>query len=177
MSIPVQSFTKLELSRLPNALGRKPDFVIGSVNDPYLLRWWIIPRNRFFNLYLHNVRRDDEDRALHDHPWWNVSIVLKGTLAEVRPEKPIRVLARFRPYFRAPTQLHRLVVGSCRDAADDIPFPKNVWTLFITGPRLRDWGFQCPEDSPAGGWRSWQDFVGDNPGEVGRGCGEMGAGE
>lgn len=24
---------------------RTPDFVIGSDDNPYLLRWWIIPRN------------------------------------------------------------------------------------------------------------------------------------
>lgn len=24
---------------------RPPDFIIGRVDDPYLLRWWVIPRN------------------------------------------------------------------------------------------------------------------------------------
>ena len=177
MSGQDQKFTDSQLKPLPVKLGRKPDFVIGSVSDPYLLRWWVIPRNRFFNIYLHQVRRDDEDRALHDHPWWNISFVIKGQLSEVRPNKPIRRLRRFWPYFRAATAQHRLVVGSRRDVRADIPFPKSVWTIFITGPRVRDWGFQCPDDSPAGGWRHWKDFVGLNPGEVGRGCGEMDSGQ
>ena len=157
---------------LPQALGRSPDFVIGSVDDPYLCRWWVIPRNRFFNIYLHHVRRDDDDRALHDHPWWNMSILIKGRLWEHFPDGSCRRLRGFRPYPRRATALHRLEVGSNRDNPKDIPFPKNVWTLFITGPKVRDWGFQCPEDSPAGGWRPWQNFVAENPGEVGRGCGE-----
>ncbi|MGE4307333.1 MAG: hypothetical protein AB7E24_25275 [Novosphingobium sp.] len=29
---------------------RSPDFVIG---DNYLRRWWVVPRNRFCNAYLH----------------------------------------------------------------------------------------------------------------------------
>src|SRR5690606_32105599 len=52
--------------RLPNALlarfyelllrvptRRGPDVIIGGAHDPYLKRWWVIPRNRFFNIYLH----------------------------------------------------------------------------------------------------------------------------
>ena len=29
--------------------------------------------------------RDDEDRALHDHPWHNVSLLLVGQYIEVTP--------------------------------------------------------------------------------------------
>lgn len=32
---------------------RKPDFVIGDPANPYLLRWYVIPRNKVFNIYLH----------------------------------------------------------------------------------------------------------------------------
>jgi hypothetical protein len=33
---------------------------------------------------------------------------------------------------------------------------------------VRDWGFHCPQ-----GWVPWRKFVAaDNPGAVGRGCGE-----
>lgn len=43
-----------------------------------------------------------------------------------------------------------------------------AWSLFITGPNVRTWGFACPK-----GWVSWQQFVEpERPGEVGRGCGE-----
>lgn len=58
---------------------RAPDFVIGRTGDPYMERWWLIPRNRFFNIYLHRFWRSDDDRALHDHPWVNLSILLKGS--------------------------------------------------------------------------------------------------
>lgn len=62
---------------------RKPDLCIGGEDSPYLKRWWLIPRNRFFNVYLHQFLKDDDDRALHDHPWWSVSFLLKGRLREI----------------------------------------------------------------------------------------------
>lgn len=31
----------------------------------------------------HTILRSDHDRALHDHPWWSISIVLKGGYWEV----------------------------------------------------------------------------------------------
>jgi hypothetical protein len=58
---------------------RDPDFVIGRAGRPYLRRWWVIPRNRWFNIYLQEILQDDDDRALHDHPWVNCSIILRGS--------------------------------------------------------------------------------------------------
>lgn len=45
------------------AQSRNPDFIIGGA-DPYMLRWWVIPRNKVFNIYLHRFLRSDDDRAL-----------------------------------------------------------------------------------------------------------------
>lgn len=61
---------------------RPPDFIIGGSNRPYMLRWWLIRRNRFFNIYLHKFLRSDDDRALHDHPWLNMSYLLDGEYIE-----------------------------------------------------------------------------------------------
>ena len=46
---------------------------------------------------------------------------------------------------------------------------KPSWSLFITGPKLRTWGFWCPK-----GWMHWEKFVKVVPGgnEIGAGCGE-----
>lgn len=63
-------------------LSGRPHFIIGGTDRPYLLRWFLIPRNRWFNIYLHKFCRDDDDRALHDHPWWFVSIMLQGSYVE-----------------------------------------------------------------------------------------------
>lgn len=119
---------------------RTPDFIIG---DNYLRRWWIIPRNRFFNIYLHEINKSDDDRALHDHPWWNLSIVLQGGYTEVVPSGSyLRKAGQF--ILRSGKTLHRLV----------IPKGGQAVTLFITGPNYRPWGFACPK-----GWRPWKSFV------------------
>jgi hypothetical protein len=70
-----------------SVMERKPDFVIGA---DYLRRWWVIPRNRWFNIYLHRIRHDDDDRALHDHPWANITLVLKGAYVEHTPHGTFR---------------------------------------------------------------------------------------
>lgn len=136
---------------------RDPDFIIGSIEDPYMLRWWLIPRNGVFNVYYHRVLRDDEDCALHDHPWPSFSILLKGRLREVTLSEP-RVLFPGDCVYRSPEMAHRL------ELLDGEP----AETLFITGPRVREWGFHCPK-----GFVHWKSFVAENPGEIGRGCGEM----
>ena len=146
---------------------RKPDFVIGKPEDPYLRRWWILPRNRFFNIYLHHIMKSDDDRALHDNPWWNVSIILKGGYLEIMPQK---MLVRWAGdvIFRRANAAHRLVLPNDNKTNAIRP----CWSLFITGRKVREWGFLCPQ-----GWRHWRDFIGVKNGEargdeIGKGCGD-----
>jgi quercetin dioxygenase-like cupin family protein len=133
---------------------RPPDFVIG---EGYLNRWHIIPRNDFGNVYLHDFGRSDDDRALHDHPWRNVSYVIEGRYIEHTPDGQITRNAGD-VVTRLATAMHRIEL-----------FPgERATTLFFTGPKVREWGFDCPQ-----GWRHWRDFTAGENGEiVGRGCGE-----
>ncbi|QDH70875.1 hypothetical protein [Marilutibacter alkalisoli] len=155
---------------------RGPDFVVGGAEDPYLLRWYLIPRNPLFNIYLHCFLRDDDDRALHDHPWFWCSVLLRGTYVEhtiaaggihsrrKRRAPSIKVSSPWRAHRieleRAPA--YRMAVGS---VGPSLP----AWTLFITGPRIRSWGFHCPEQ----GWVHWRKFTDPNDtGRTGPGCGD-----
>jgi hypothetical protein len=140
------------LSLLSN---RKPE-LIGNPDDPYLKRWFVIPHNRLFNVYLHRFCRSDDDRALHDHPWWNISILLRGSYIEHMPHGS-RLRRRGSLIFRRGSNQHRI------ELIDN----QTVWTLFLTGPKYREWGFACPQ-----GWRHWRDFVESTPegNQVGRGC-------
>lgn len=140
------------------ATSRAPDFIIGGKETPYVRRWWVIPRNRWFNVYLHQFLRSDDDRALHDHPWVNLSILLQGeyrehTIAAGGVEYVVlRKAGQFK--FRMPGTAHRIEI--------DEP----CWTLFITGPVVRNWGFHCPKE-----WRPWQEFVDKrDAGSIGKGC-------
>jgi hypothetical protein len=147
---------------MKNPFWRKPDLCIGGESNPYMRRWYVIPRNKWFNIYLHNILRDDDDRALHDHPWCSLSFMLKGAIVEHyqdrRGDYRTRLLKAPRIVYRGSTFAHRLQLGT-----------GSAWTLFITGRNVRDWGFHCPK-----GWVHWRDFTSGPKGEtIGRGCGEM----
>lgn len=153
---------------------RSPDFVI---DNDYLARWWLVKNVRDFdtlatmnlhrstkasrwrNTYLHCVNRSDDDRALHDHPWVNISIILSGQYREVYADKSV---------IRKPGDIV-IRLGSTAHRLEVVKGP--VWSLFMTGPKYREWGFRCPN-----GWRHWKQFTayrldGDSS-RVGRGCGE-----
>ena len=138
---------------------REPDVLIGKADNTYMQRWWVIPRNRVFNVYLHHFLRSDDDRALHDHPWLNASILLQGRYTEHTIAgggvNHRAVYAAGAIKFRGPRYAHRIELtdGPC-------------WSLFVTGPNIRTWGFHCPA-----GWRPWQQFVDTkNAGQIGKGC-------
>jgi hypothetical protein len=141
---------------------RPPDFIIGGMVRPYLLRWWVIPRNRVYNMYLHCFKRSDDDRARHTHPWlFNISWILRGQYREWYGDGPNDYVDRRAGSikFRLGAAPHRveLTHGDC-------------WTLFITGPRVREWGFLC-----GARFVHWKLFTGADsgrPGEIGRGCAE-----
>jgi hypothetical protein len=145
------------------AMSRAPDVIIGGAEDPYMLRRYLIPKNRFFNMYVHKFLRSDGDRALHDHPWWNASWLLVGEYTEHRINAGgvhVKTIRSFGDWVFRPTGkiAHRIELhdGPC-------------WTLFITGPRYREWGFHCPK----AGWIHWIKFCdAKDPGAVGPGCGE-----
>jgi hypothetical protein len=150
MKIPMWLQTRLYSWAMQKLLLTEPSVKIGNPSDPYLLRWWIIPRNRFFNIYLHHILRSDDDRALHDHPWWNVSLVVGGGYTECIPTDRTNLV--YRKVWRGPSS----VVARRPSAAHrlEVPSGKPAVTLFITGPRVREWGFWCPQ-----GWKPWQRFT------------------
>lgn len=149
---------------------RAPDFVIGAddPHGPYLLRWYLTPWRRWSkrwwgwlpNVYVHEFLRSDDDRALHDHPSWAVSLMVLGSYTEhtiaYGGTHRRELIERGRLRFMPSTHAHRveLHAGPCL-------------TLFMFGPYVRHWGFHCPER----GWVPWEEFTAEGrPGERGKGC-------
>lgn len=116
---------------------RPPDMVIG---DDYLHRWYLIPRNRWCNVYLHRYMGSDDDRALHDHPWPSLSWMLYGALIE-HDQRGSHPITGGDWRFRRPAYAHRLELVS-----------HEAVTLFMTGPRVREWGFWTAKC----GWLPWR---------------------
>ena len=64
--------------------------------------------------------------------------------------------------FRRVNSAHRVRLYTHSDLARSVP----AWTLFITGPRVREWGFWCRQ-----GRRHWRVFTDpDDSGKIGLGC-------
>lgn len=133
--------------------GVPPDEII---EENYLRRWWLAkigaehdfarlgaPKDHTrpsqdFNLYLHCMTGSDKS-VMHDHPWPNASMVLSGKVAEHTPlgtyqRGPGDVA------FRRAEELHRLEL---------VEGP--AWTLFVTGRKIREWGFLLAN----GRWAPW----------------------
>jgi hypothetical protein len=145
---------------LPMARQRPPDVIIGGADNPYLKRWHLTPRGNDEAVYLHHFLRSDDDRALHDHPWPSLSVILEGAYLEHLPQgTALRVEGDL--VQRTPEDAHRVELLRNEDERE-----KPVWTLFLVGQRVREWGFHCPK-----GWVHWRDFTSGEHGElIGRGC-------
>lgn len=120
---------------------------------PYLLRFYLKHNGRLPGVYLHHFYQSDPDRDLHNHPWkWSFSIILTGGYYEYRhdahfweiyDERPSlawlepEVRERKAPGFNYITgdSFHRVVLKDLKAGA---------WTIFVSGPEVKDWGFMSP---------------------------------
>lgn len=143
MYLPTFMRRKLFKMVHPVTSKRPPDLVI---NNGYLLRWHIYRNQKIGCIYLHLIAGDDDDRALHDHPWWNASIILQGSYYEWLPGGYAIQRNAGSVICRRPESLHRLELGDHKDM---------VWSLFVTGPKVRTWGFQTEN-----GWVPHREFLG-----------------
>lgn len=103
-----------------NPYGKDPDGDPGPARIPWL------PSVR-----IHHIRRPDNDRDLHDHPWNARTIVLRGWYEEELPGNRMRVRLR--------GDTGRLLFGEYH-RIDEIS-ADGVWTLFITWKKRGTWGF------------------------------------
>lgn len=108
---------------------RRPD------GTTYLHRRGI--QTRWFNAYLHRIDSPDPGRALHNHPWWFGSLILRGGYVEEFKGDAGYQMRRWRrgTWHTVPLRaFHRIVKVE----------PGTV-TLIITGPYRQKWGFDAPD--------------------------------
>lgn len=135
-----------------------------NIGPGYLWRFRLIPmviwkgvkRYPLCNLFLHVFWRGDVDRALHDHPWPSVSILLWGNVRELYVPDPDadlrgpwiasvnRRIWPLRPYYRCARHRHRILLMGRGPAV----------TLFAIGLKRRTWGFW-----PNGRFVPWRDHL------------------
>ena len=100
---------------------------LGLPECPYAYRWVFI----FFgySIRIHHFIFSDDDRALHDHGWWFITMVISGSYVDVSTDGEDR-LERGSIRFRKAKHRHYVKV------------PKSgCWTILFTGRPSRNWGF------------------------------------
>jgi hypothetical protein len=169
------------------AIARRPNMQLDREdNVVYLRRWWVIPRNKWFNVYLHHMIGSDDD-VPHDHPYWSMSLVLTDGLRERYLRRPQdELMYGYNPdtcnwdvpkFHLENVKTRRIregqIVWRGANFAHQLIVDQPAWTLFVTGPRVREWGFWCQR-----GWIPWQEYYPQQkPGGADgrgarRGCGE-----
>lgn len=112
----------------------------------YMKRWFLMNDNqgpvKKRHLYLHNMRRSDADRELHDHPWWFLSFIIWGGYTEETESGKERIRPG-RIIFRPASWRHRVHLDE----------GKQSWSLVLTGVKERSWGFWT--ETGFVGWREW----------------------
>jgi hypothetical protein len=132
--------------RVLNYIERQPPtrIIRGVTSEPYMLRWELRGNSPVFDVYLHRFLRSDDISALHDHPAVSVAIILSGRYREWLATDRYRIRNEGEIIFRAASTPHRIEID------ESAPGPI---TIFLRGPKLRQWGFHC-----ANGWLHHKDF-------------------
>lgn len=97
--------------------------------DPlYMTRWKL--DFFLFSLRLHRFSRSDDDRALHDHAWSFITIILSGGYFDLT-DYGFEWCGPGSIKFRRKTHKHTII----------IPDGYVSWSVVLTGPQVRRWGF------------------------------------
>lgn len=142
---PVANWLIERAKRTPYRHITSPD---GS--DVYMFRWWLFNpyphdeegrlkqswlRRHLPSVRIHHIRRADDARDLHDHPWNARTIVLRGWYMESR------LMAAWREMFtRKRGDTHTLKFGEYHRIVSI--GTDGAYTLFITGRYRGTWGFR-----------------------------------
>ncbi|MBP5969417.1 hypothetical protein [Pseudomonas iridis] len=137
--------------------------------EMYMGRWWLFNpydrdshRSRLWwcpwSVRIHHIKRPDNDRDLHDHPWNARTIILRGGYTEQRLlqaddpalQQLLMKTAELRQSFDAPFEATEYIDRRPGDTASlsygeyhriDSVVDGGAFTLFISGPYQGTWGF------------------------------------
>lgn len=110
------------------------DWLFNAYDDvTHKVRYPLLPSAR-----IHKIKQSDA-RSFHDHPWWFVTVILRGGYYETRPMwEDGQIIGEITTWhgpgsvlFRRARDFHHITV------LDGVP----AYTLFITGKWQQVWGF------------------------------------
>ncbi len=143
------------LLKLLDRLGRKRIVMDRVENEPYLERYYLFLRDRErfpFNIFLHKFLKSDPD-DVHDHPWPYATVILKGGYWEWIPHFDTvgRKTGEYQVW-RGPGHFRISKANSFHRIELDPDI--TAWTLFMPGPKQRDWGFLVQNK-----WIQWEQYL------------------
>lgn len=119
--------------------------IIGPASDPYMVRYILFRWRNLPRVYVHKFVRSDDERAPHNHPWWFMSLVLWGSYLEYTDTPPNPHHRGWLSFgYRNLDTFHRVGLPNYF-RRDGTYGPKPCWTICVTGPDVRGWGFRCWE--------------------------------
>ena len=141
--------------KLLNRMGRKRIVMDRVENEPYLERYYLFlkERERFpFNVFLHKFLKSDPD-DVHDHPWPYTTIILRGGYWEWIPifDSVGRKTGEIQ-HWRGPG--HFRICSATSYHRIELDPNITAWTLFMPGPKQREWGFLVKNN-----WVQWQEYL------------------
>lgn len=136
----------------------------------YMTRLYIL-NTPWFGLKLHWFWGPDPDEACHDHPWWFLSLLLRGWYVEERMtlEHPYlgmmpderHMMTVHQQWYQRRSWLGSIAFRRAKDIHNIIRVAPGTVTLVLNGPKERSWGFWTkplprePERVRFKGWRSY----------------------
>ena len=136
---------------------------MNTLVEPNMDRRAKLPKNQYANCFVHTYTHGELGvPSLHDHPWWSISFLLHGEMEEVVFDCGRRHLDQIR--HASLKAYHKGGLAALQDLnvvkppVKHIPVPRvlirppsyahsvllkseSAKTLFITGPRVQNWGF------------------------------------
>lgn len=110
-----------------------------------------ILKTPWFNIYLHQLDAPNwHPKGCHDHPWWFITLLLKGGYLEKRKTdvKVVQgpVLLADLSYTTSKRRYPGQILYRAATFAHDVVTPHGrSWSLILTGKKSRDWGHSACE--------------------------------
>lgn len=136
----------LKIAEMLEAKGRKRIILDRQSSEPYLIRYYYKNYRPLGRIVIHNILRSDID-GLHDHPWDAQTYILAGgywenSIKDADTNSDGTLNIKVKKDWRAPghfgsfssDHFHKLEL-------DQKKAGESTWTLFMMGPKTKEWGF------------------------------------
>jgi hypothetical protein len=125
--------------------------VITSKEGKVHFRRYRLLATPWFNIYIHQILKSDEEAHFHDHPWNFWSFILKGGYKEISSY----AIDKWREIHTNYYLRHSLVHHKRNDAHKLTLMSSCVWTLVLTYGEWKTWGYQTEA-----GWIDFKSYRG-----------------